>query len=546
MLRYLRTLTPGFLAFLGLYEILSGLRVPFSFTIDRVTGTYLFQAPLFGRMELDVMVYALAVSSLAYVEDRPRVRVVYLSLLIASASTLTLSLLIGLASPAYLGLGLASVSSALVYARGKGFDVLLPGVLFSLASMEVVGLTAVSTYYIIGRWVPFLLHIVFRERLIWSPLEWMAVPMLILAIWNSLSRTLLGKPFIRVPKLRRIEARTRSSGLKAQVFLALVLTVLLVSLPHLPPVNPDFKPVSVDTLKYGSFFQKFDTLGMAEAFSTGASGRPVYLLALYHIWALSGRNTVLLMDLVYQWLTLLFLTLASFYAGLRFNGSRAAVYAALLVPLGYAVPAFIAGGFQANGLALPIAILALTIDPRDRLELAKLTALMTLVALVHPWTHLMYSAALVAYSLRKRGRLMPTLIAVTSSYILSYVIDYYLASIHIPVVAVQPLSRFGLYLVENWFDAVQLWSWNTLSNPIYLSSSIAAFDGLATSVMCVTAPLTLIQPAGILYRLILNTPLQLQVSKFLENLEEKYAVLMLLALLVRVLENLSGLTPLGS
>ena len=89
-----------------------------------MTGTYLFQAPLFGRMELDVMVYVLAVSCLAYMEDRPRVRVVYLSMLVASALTLTLSPLLGLASLAYLGLGLASVSSALVYARGKGFDVL--------------------------------------------------------------------------------------------------------------------------------------------------------------------------------------------------------------------------------------------------------------------------------------------------------------------------------------------------------------------------------------------------------------------------------------
>ncbi|MEM2368173.1 MAG: hypothetical protein QXQ50_08085, partial [Candidatus Bathyarchaeia archaeon] len=86
---------------------------------------------------------------------------------------------------------------------------------------------------------------------------------------------------------------------------------------------------------------------------------------------------------------------------------------------------------------------------------------------------------------------------------------------------------------------------NALSNPIYLSTAILPLDPILASFMGVAALPTLILNAEMTCRIILNLPLQIQASKFLGGIKDKkMKILVALALLARVLGNLSGLAPL--
>jgi hypothetical protein len=46
---------PGLLCFICYYELMTALKFPFSFTVDRVTHDYRYQAPLLGFFELDLV-----------------------------------------------------------------------------------------------------------------------------------------------------------------------------------------------------------------------------------------------------------------------------------------------------------------------------------------------------------------------------------------------------------------------------------------------------------------------------------------------------------
>ncbi|MEM2126702.1 MAG: hypothetical protein QXH67_00570, partial [Candidatus Bathyarchaeia archaeon] len=104
-----RDLLPGFLAFLGYYDLVSGLTIPLRFTVDRVTHTYLVQLPLFWWLELDFAAYITALIILISLEDDLRLRKLHLIPAILSASILLAARLLDQATPAYLILGSASL-----------------------------------------------------------------------------------------------------------------------------------------------------------------------------------------------------------------------------------------------------------------------------------------------------------------------------------------------------------------------------------------------------------------------------------------------------
>lgn len=271
----------------------------------------------------------------------------------------------------------------------------------------------------------------------------------------------------------------RDSG--GLLILAGILTALMLILVHLPTVNPEFKPVSVDTANYKIIFDRIGGCGIIEALRRSPE-RPLFMILVYPLWRALSGDVVLLMDLVYPLFALTLLTLASYYAGLKLGGSTTAGWASLLVPLGHAVPAFIGGGFQANSLALTPAILALTVEPKDWGGAHKLSALLTLTALLHPWTYFMYASALTLKNLRDKARLVPTLLAVMVSYSISQIVDYTLGA----VIVAEAVSRsvtgsWGFYLPTSWFEAVQFYVWNTMSNPLYLILSIFALDPSTSS-----------------------------------------------------------------
>lgn len=115
------------------------------------------------------------------------------------------------------------------------------------------------------------------------------------------------------------------------LILALLLNLLLVVLPHLPTINPDFKPVGVDVILYKSFLEEAEDAGLIQALANGGMGRPLYLMLVYWLWASIGKNTVLLMDLLHPLAALTGLALISFYVARKINGEEAVSWAALLI-----------------------------------------------------------------------------------------------------------------------------------------------------------------------------------------------------------------------
>lgn len=527
----------GLLAFLGYYELVSGLSLPLRFTVERVTHVYLFQGPLLGSLEVDLAAYVFAALYVSVLEDRRRFRLLQLAAVVSSMSVLVFGCILGLTSLIHVALGVAGVLSSTIYAWGRGLKVLLPGVVFSVVLLEASALAAYISYYVNGGWDPVWFQLAIRERLVWSSLEWIAVPLLILAVWRCFCSVVTG----RVKSGRKTEG---GSGSWLLLPVAVLLTVLLVLLPHLPSVNPALKPVSVDTVRYGKVLEGWSGLGVWEAMRSRAE-KPLFTLVLYYSRLAFGRNHVILLDVVYPAFVLSMFCVASFYACYRLYGSRTAGWAGLLIPLGYAVPAFIGGGFQANALALVLAMLALSVEVKDGARLATFTLLMTALALIHPWTYVMYGAAFLVRAFRDRGNLKSTAAALALSYTVSHLFDYYLGSIQLSSVVAQPIVKhWNFYLVTNWFDAVQLWVWNSLSNPLFLSAPNLALGGSASYVMAVTAPLTLVLPSDILYRVLLNLPLHLPASRAIARLQLRYRLLTFLVLFVRVLGNMSGLTVL--
>jgi len=539
-------LVPGILAFLGYYELTAGLRIPFNFTVNRATHTYLFQAPLLGAFELDLTVYLTLTAVILYRRKltlKPRWTIA----LIISNLLMALGFILNALWLSHLSIGSACLTSALSQTAGRGAK-LLPGILLSLILLETLSLFSLILYYALGEWNQTFFHIVLRERLVWSPMEWISIIILMTASWIALTHILLGKPPIEFPKFKspkRKEGKRRKP--ETLLILALMLTAAIVILPHLPTVNPQFKPISVDTSYYTSFLREAENIGLTEALAKAGSGRPLYLLTLYNLWKILGIDPVFLMDLLHPLMALTALTLTSFYTAYKLNGEESAGWAALLTPLGYTATGFLAGGFQANSVALTPALLTLTVNPENPKKWILLTALLTLTGLIHPWTHLMYSAILAAYNLKDKGKLLTVVAASALSYCIVYTVNTALTPSYRVETPVKPLvSRVEIHPIRSWFNAVRLWIWNTLSNPIYLSTVLLEPSLQTISAIGVIAPLTIFLSPNLICRLILNLPLQLQAAEILKKSSPvTIRALIILILLVRVLGNLTGLTPLN-
>jgi len=535
---------PGILAFLGYYELLSSFSAPFRFTVDRVTHLYLVQLPLLGWLELDYILYAIASIGIALLEE-DRLKRFHMALVFSATLSLLLGRVLNAALIGYFGLGLAAVISAFLHAYKRGVKSLLPGFLLSTVTMETAALVSLASYYVLGEWSTTPLYIVLRERLLWTPLEWISILLLIALMWMALTKTVLGgkimlKLDVPPPKNRHEESDRYGFML---IPLSFLLISLMIFLPHLPTVNPDFKPVSVDTISYIDFFNNVGDEGLLEALRESAE-RPLFILLAYGLWLAFSKNSILLMDVFHPLIALCVLALTSYYVTLKLRGSSTAGWAPLLVALGYAVPAFIGGGFQANSLALSPALIALILEPHNIAGMLKLAFPLTLTALIHPWTYTMYSAAILVKQIRDKRKFMLSLIAVALSYAVSQAVDYCLGAVIVAKVTASSVTmRLGVYAPLNWFNAIQLWVWNTLSNPLYISTSIFS-AGIVYPLLAAAAPLTLIIPEGLLFRIFLNIPFQICSAEILERLKPKYRPVFLMALLVRVLGNLSGLTPL--
>jgi hypothetical protein len=205
----------------------------------------------------------------------------------------------------------------------------------------------------------------------------------------------------------------------------------------------------------------------------------------------------------------------------------------------------VGGGFQADSLALIPCIVAIYLDREKPRVWVKVTLLMILTGLIHSWTFLMYGAAILAMEFFERRDISKPLLSLAASYGVVNLVDYIVdLSLEVAGASTEPVIReLGFYLFGSWFKSLNFWVWNSLSNPVYVGGSLLSLDGVSSSLLAVSAPLMLVLPVNLVYRLILNMPLHIPGSRRLSGLSPVWRNVVILVLLTRVLGNLTGLTP---
>lgn len=138
---------------------------------------------------------------------------------------------------------------------------------------------ALSTYFASGGWSPISLPLVLRERLFWAPIEWASVPIFIVGTWIALVSKTLNRPSRWLFNPSRSDL-VEDRGSRGLLILAGVLTALMLILVHLPRVNPEFKPVSVDTANYKIIFDSIGGCGILEALRRSPE-RPLFMILVY-------------------------------------------------------------------------------------------------------------------------------------------------------------------------------------------------------------------------------------------------------------------------
>jgi hypothetical protein len=366
---------PGLFIFLGYYEILAFLKVPFYFTVDRVTTIYRYQAPLLGFLELDLFVFLGLVLLLMLIF--PEQKVILYVLFTGVGGAIVLRVL-NLRDITLLLIGVLSLWSGLWGMERGNMNNTVYGFIGSVLLIELLSLFSLTSYYIFGEWYVLPFNIVLKERLICAPIEVVAVPAFFIASLISWYPVLLKKKVIFKERDNRRDIRILGASL--------ILILIFVSLPHLPSVNPGFQPVSVDTMAYGEVFTRIDSNGLRNIISERPE-RPLYFTLMYLVWAITGRRTVMLMDFLHP---IFVFSLLAYFSFRISNRGRYGSFSPLLIPLGFTLTGYFAGGFQSNSLALIPALLVIYHVPQDYRGWIILGLLLTLTGLLHSFTYLMY------------------------------------------------------------------------------------------------------------------------------------------------------------
>ena len=541
--KYLREVLHGGLMLIGYYEILCLIGVPFTFTVSRVTRYYVFQIPLLGSIPFDAALVTILMLLSMVISLKVFKPIFYFVGMIISSVSLVVILLNPLAS--YLVLAIAVIPPLYIYVKRCGWVSIFRGFLYALTIMSIASLVACISYYLLGYWSSWSLGIVLRNRLVWSIAEWAVPSLLILYLINTLYYLVKRKPLYEM-RLGKF-AGTLLISKESMLIISIILVVVIITLPHIPTVNPEFKPVSVDTYLYAKYLYLADEVGPLQALREYSRGRPLYMLALYYLWLAVGKRTVVFLDYIHPLIAIILLVFASYYLARKFYGENIAPYAALLSVIGVHTVSFIAGGYQANSIALPLALIALTITPTTITNTILLSLMLIAVGIIHPWTYTMYSVAIFIHSLitKRKETVLNTFITLMLSYVVIHIIDSILAQVIPLQAAAQPL-KVGMYLPHSIYHAFQLEAWGTLLNPaliIMLFLSIPRFNPLSTLSALIT-PIIPLVPRTLVQRIVLNLPISIEASKTTTYLTSTH-VFLLIIIAVRTIESLTGLTPLN-
>jgi hypothetical protein len=491
----------GLLAVLAMAEV--GGFFPASVTgRDRVTFLVYQLSPLTGSWLLDAaaagVLGAILLACSGY--TRPGGALGYL------ASALAAGLLL-VAAPGWAGVAVVTLLAAaplLAAHRGIRPRFALEAAGLAIALLEAAAATAVLLYFAEPGYAWLVDAVTLRERRLWSlpAAAWPLLAPVAGAAWLACIAARLRSPGARCP-LDRLQA-PRGRGGRLLLAAGLLLALLLVALPHLPTVNPRLQPVSVDTFYYSRFLEAADRYGLSYALAaTHGLARSAYMVALYLVHRLTRLDPYTLMDIVHPLAAFTLIVLSAARLAEKRLGCCSGE-AALLAAAGW-LPTFLLSGLHANSLAAAVALQYFALGS------AGLAAAMLVAALIHPWTHLVYSAGLAADRLWRRdlrGAAAAALLA-AAAFAASDAVNRVLAGYAAAAAVTGSLQGgLGREPVRGAVYGALLWSWGSLDAApwVQAAGAVAPLYTPAAVVEAVAAPPALAANRVIAHRLFLEIP----------------------------------------
>jgi len=519
-----------------LYYSASGwARVPI--TIDRFTYLVVPGDPLLGSYVYDYV--ALIIATLVYASTTSVRALIAIPIL-----PLSLYILSESGDPVYLLMIPLQAGAAIALSRPRPQWV-LEGFLGASTALSIASLASIY-HFATGAGLGPVRGFVLPLRIFWGSIGALSVILLIFAGLVS--------PF------RKAEGEPRCGGYsagKALLPIALIIPPLEVIATHLPTVDPDLAPVSVDTYFYVYFIQLVASKGLWEALGEFSLARPVYLVAIYYLHRVVG-DPVVLMDIAHPILALELLVLATYYTASKLYGKGWAGWIALLASAGHSSLGFIAGGYQANSIALPLATLLLVMRPGVISYL-----LLQATVLIHPWTFAMYSTVWIAASLASKRlretsyKALEALASLAFGEMINRALTGSGAAEPIAGVASEVLWNikplWNLDGIANIYYGYTLYAWGSIyTAPIIALTLYSMLRGLPREVsaaLLVSSIGALISTGSqdLIHRIYLNTPLELASQPALGAITRanKHApTIIALTAISWSMVTLAGLTPL--
>jgi len=329
------------------------------------------------------------------------------------------------------------------------------------------------------------------------------------------------------------------------IFSMLFPTILIIML-HLPTFNPDFAPISVDTFFYARELTKAKSLHDVLLGFMGT--RPLYMLIIYFAYNII-KDPILLMDCIHPSIVLGLLVYATYRLSRKLcpNG---AITAALLTAIGPTILTFIAGGYQANSLALSLILIALSLNEKKVSSVVLRYVLYLITALIHPWTFTMYLLLdIIWHTLRKEFKYLLASLATLLSVILALILLSTIYQLKGPENYVYGLLIKSMKVSyppgESLRWALEIMTWGSLLNtPLYLLIPLSYTLTQPHLLLALIMPITLVFNKTIAHRLILNIPLGLIATYGILRLSKNLRIALILSIMAYTLCNAAALTPL--
>lgn len=275
-----------------------------------------------------------------------------------------------------------------------------------------------------------LLDLVNLANYVWGVLQPIAPYLYLSAL--SLSLIIILKNFNGKKALNLHQQARVSLDELAYATLGAMLSTLFYITPYTRIVNPRGLIATTDIVYYAKWLSEMTASGDPIGFAISASGsdRPLYLLLLYCIKIISGRDEWFA-STISGWMWAPLLTLSTWYMARELYGVEVGRIIALITPMSHQAMAFIYGGFQANQLNLALIYLAIGLVAKPILHRVIVGAsILFASSYMHAWSWIQITPAIglwiVVNAIRSRSsekNFIPIAIVFTS-IVLSIVLRY--------------------------------------------------------------------------------------------------------------------------